>query len=114
MGNVICTTCVSYIKCTNKIDSYAFEISNVVWDLEKLNLNNGPNFQEGARRLNLDLLEHHKVVCLICAIQDHFYLRLSANVYNEVSDFVKLADALCELSRTKTIKVYTVTYKCKM
>nr|XP_022290925.1 uncharacterized protein LOC111102466 isoform X1 [Crassostrea virginica]XP_022290926.1 uncharacterized protein LOC111102466 isoform X1 [Crassostrea virginica] len=73
-----------------------------------------PVTYEGARRLNLDLLEHHKVVCLICAIQDHFYLRLSANVYNEVSDFVKLADALCELSRTKTTKVYTVTYKCKM
>lgn len=69
---------------------------------------------EGARKLNLDIMEKHKVVCLICAVQGQFFLRLSANVYNELSDFVKLVDALSQINWKDSIHTNPVSHKCKL
>ncbi|XP_062605854.1 uncharacterized protein LOC134267658, partial [Saccostrea cucullata] len=69
-----------------------------------------PQYQEyqattdGARQLNRDLMEKHKIICLVCAVQNQLFLRLSANVYNELSDYERMAEVLCALRRPQQIQ----------
>lgn len=54
-------------------------------------------FQEGSENLYNDIMNIHKINCAVYPIQGELFLRLSANIYNEMDDYVKLADLLVQL-----------------
>lgn len=54
---------------------------------------------EGAERLILDLMRKHRINTAVCPAQDQLYLRLSATVYNQLSDYEKIAEVLNALPR---------------
>ncbi|XP_061177974.1 uncharacterized protein LOC133186718 [Saccostrea echinata] len=49
---------------------------------------------DGADKLQMDIMNQHKIICVISPVQSELYLRLSANIYNEMTDYVKIADLL--------------------
>ena len=55
--------------------------------------------QEGADKLLLDLMTNHNINSAICPAQGRLYLRLSANIYNQLSDYQIIAAVLCKLPR---------------
>nr|XP_022320532.1 hercynylcysteine sulfoxide lyase-like isoform X3 [Crassostrea virginica] len=55
--------------------------------------------REGADKLLLDLMTNHNINSAICPAQGRLYLRLSANIYNQLSDYQNIADVLCKLPR---------------
>ncbi|XP_061177097.1 uncharacterized protein LOC133185821 [Saccostrea echinata] len=69
---------------------------------------------DGAKQLNLDIMEKHNVICLVCAVQNQLYLRLSANIYNELSDYERLAEVLCELRRPRITKKAIMLWKSNL
>uniref|UniRef100_A0A8W8N1D3 Aminotransferase class V domain-containing protein n=1 Tax=Magallana gigas TaxID=29159 RepID=A0A8W8N1D3_MAGGI len=52
---------------------------------------------EGSENLYNDIMNIHKINCAVYPIQGELFLRLSANIYNEMDDYVKLADLLVQL-----------------
>ncbi|XP_062619113.1 uncharacterized protein LOC134280688 [Saccostrea cucullata] len=60
-------------------------------------------YTEITHELGDELLFHimtkYKLHCAVCQAQGQLYLRLSANIYNELSDYEKAADILCNLPR---------------
>lgn len=54
-------------------------------------------FKEGSENLYNDIMNIHKINCAVYPIQGELFLRLSANIYNEIADYEKLADLLVQL-----------------
>ncbi|XP_048727470.2 uncharacterized protein LOC125645721 [Ostrea edulis] len=54
---------------------------------------------EDAEKMITDIMEKHKINCVVSAAQDELYLRLSANIYNHMDDYEKIADLLCNFPR---------------
>ncbi|XP_061177980.1 uncharacterized protein LOC133186720 [Saccostrea echinata] len=54
---------------------------------------------KGSENLYMDIMKKHKINCAVYPVQGELYLRLSANIYNEISDYEKLTDILLQLSR---------------
>ncbi|XP_062620604.1 uncharacterized protein LOC134282183 [Saccostrea cucullata] len=48
----------------------------------------------GADKLQMDIINQHNIICVISPVQNELYLRLSANIYNELTDYVKIADLI--------------------
>jgi hypothetical protein len=46
-----------------------------------------------------DVRENLKINCVVSAAQGELYLRLSANIYNDMADYEKVADLLCKFIR---------------
>lgn len=55
--------------------------------------------KEGSEKLFMDLTHKYKTNTAIYPVQGDLYIRVSANIYNEMSDYQKLADLLCQLPR---------------
>lgn len=49
----------------------------------------------------MDLTHKYKINVVTYPVQGELYVRVSANVYNEMSDYEKLADVLCQLPRKR-------------
>lgn len=45
----------------------------------------------------MDIMNKHKINCAIYPIQGELYLRLSANIYNRLADYEKLAQLLVDI-----------------
>lgn len=58
-----------------------------------------PKTLEGSEKLFMDLTHKYKTNTAIYHVQGELYIRVSANIYNEMSDYQKLADVLCQLPR---------------
>ncbi|XP_048727471.2 uncharacterized protein LOC125645722 [Ostrea edulis] len=56
---------------------------------------------EGSKNLYMDIMNKYKINCAIYPVQDELYLRLSANIYNHMADYEKIADLLCKLTRNR-------------
>ncbi|XP_048730048.1 uncharacterized protein LOC125647413 [Ostrea edulis] len=54
---------------------------------------------EGSEKMYMDIMNKYKINCAIYPVQDELYLRLSANIYNHMADYEKIADLLCNLTR---------------
>ncbi|XP_061184563.1 uncharacterized protein LOC133192588 [Saccostrea echinata] len=54
---------------------------------------------EVSRVMFKDIMTKYRINCAIFPAHGHLYLRLSANIYNELSDYVKIADVLENLPR---------------
>ncbi|XP_061177973.1 uncharacterized protein LOC133186717 [Saccostrea echinata] len=54
---------------------------------------------EGSEKLYMDIMNQHKINCVIYPVQSELYLRLSANIYNEMEDYIKIADLLRKLPK---------------
>jgi len=48
-------------------------------------------------KLQLDLIEKYHIISVVVVIQEELYIRLACFVYNELSDFEKLRDAVLGL-----------------
>nr|XP_022334107.1 hercynylcysteine sulfoxide lyase-like isoform X1 [Crassostrea virginica] len=58
-----------------------------------------PKTVEGSEKLFLDLTHLHKTNTAIYCVQGELYIRLSVNIYNEMADYERLAEVLCQLPR---------------
>nr|XP_022334137.1 hercynylcysteine sulfoxide lyase-like isoform X2 [Crassostrea virginica] len=58
-----------------------------------------PKTVEGSEKLFLDLTHFHKTNTAIFCVQGELYIRLSVNIYNEMADYERLAEVLCQLPR---------------
>nr|XP_022334095.1 probable L-cysteine desulfhydrase, chloroplastic [Crassostrea virginica] len=56
-----------------------------------------PKTWEGSEDLYMDIMNKHKINCAIYPIQGELYLRLSANIYNRLADYEKLAQLLVDM-----------------
>lgn len=54
-------------------------------------------FQEGSQNLQFDIMNKHRIHVTVNSIQGRLYMRLAANIYNEMADYDKLADLLVKL-----------------
>ncbi|XP_062613834.1 uncharacterized protein LOC134275583 [Saccostrea cucullata] len=54
---------------------------------------------EGSEKLYMDIMNQHKINCVIYPVQNELYLRLSANIYNEMADYINIVDLLRKLPK---------------
>jgi hypothetical protein len=50
----------------------------------------------------IDVMKKYKVNCVVSAVQGELYIRLSANIYNDMADYERVADLLCTLTKKKS------------
>ncbi|XP_052695854.1 uncharacterized protein LOC128174315 [Crassostrea angulata] len=55
------------------------------------------NTWEGSQNLQFDIMNKHRIHVTVNSIQGRLYMRLAANIYNEMADYEKLADLLVKL-----------------
>uniref|UniRef100_K1QLG5 Isopenicillin N epimerase n=1 Tax=Magallana gigas TaxID=29159 RepID=K1QLG5_MAGGI len=53
--------------------------------------------REGSQNLQFDIMNKHRIHVTVNSIQGRLYMRLAANIYNEMADYDKLADLLVKL-----------------
>jgi isopenicillin-N epimerase len=57
-----------------------------------------PASREGAQKIRDTLLKHHGVQVPINAINGRYWTRISAQIYNEMEDYERLAAAMDDLT----------------
>ena len=47
----------------------------------------------------IDVMKKYKLNCVVSAVQGQLYIRISANIYNDMADYERAADILCKLTK---------------
>src|SRR5262249_55670583 len=76
--------------------------ANTAISMKTVRLPFGEPTHDAAQRLRLVLLDDHRLDTVIVAFANSLWIRLSAQAYNSLPDYLRLGDVISERARAKT------------